>query len=118
METGNQMKAIVCGGRDFSDSVYLEYSLKICVKWWNLDLIITGGAKGADTLAHNWAARAGLSTKIMYADWDTHGKAAGMIRNKLMLQELPDVVIAFKGGAGTENMINISRQANVPVFIL
>lgn len=112
------MKAIVCGGRNFSDSKYLEEGLRQCMKWWNLNYIVTGGAKGADTLAHSWAAKHGLMTKIMYADWDTHGKAAGIIRNREMLGEKPDVVIAFDGGIGTENMITISRKAGVPVFIL
>lgn len=41
-----------------------------------------------------------------------------MIRNKIMLEQEPDIVIAFPGGAGTENMITISRQAGVPVFIV
>ena len=111
------MKAIVCGGRDFSDLEYLYQTLDHCRKWWNLDFIITGGAKGADSLAHLWAKDRKLTTHVMNADWNTHGKAAGMIRNRQMLKEEPDVVIAFKGGAGTENMITISRQAGIPVFI-
>lgn len=110
--------AIVCGGRDFSDLEHLETSLNHCRKWWKLTRIITGGAKGADTLAHNWAARSGLSTLIIYADWDTHGKGAGFIRNREMLNQQPEVVIAFKGGNGTENMIQITRQAGIPVFII
>lgn len=112
------MKAIVCGGRDYSDSKYLESTLAQCVKWWKLTKIITGGARGADSLAHNWAARNRLATEIVYADWDTHGKSAGMIRNRKMLELKPDVVIAFSGGTGTENMITIARKAGVPVFIV
>lgn len=112
------MKAIICGGRTYSDLEYLETSLDHCLKWWKLSVIITGGAKGADTLANQWATKRGLRVCVLFADWDKYGKAAGMIRNKLMLEEKPDVVIAFPGGTGTENMITISRQAGVPVFIL
>lgn len=112
------MKAIVCGGRTFLDLDYVYSSLDHCLKWWKLNYIITGGAKGADSLAHLWAKERKLTTHVVQADWDTHGKAAGMIRNKHMLTLEPDVVIAFPGGPGTENMITLSRKAGVPVFIL
>jgi UDP-N-acetylmuramoylalanine-D-glutamate ligase len=51
------------------------------------------------------------------ADWDTHGKAAGPIRNKRMLDEgKPDLVVAFPGGRGTANMISQARKAGVEVI--
>lgn len=112
------MKVIICGGRDYSDYATLSVYLDSCHKWWKFKLVITGGARGADTLAHTWATRRQIPTKVMPADWDTYGRQAGPIRNSEMLWENPDLVIAFKGGAGTEHMIKISRQANVPVFIL
>lgn len=111
------MKAIVCGGRDFKDLKYLFQVMDLCLEWWKLETIITGGAKGADALAHEWALRRKLMTEVYHADWDTYRKPAGIIRNKLMLAQEPNVVIAFNGGTGTENMIAISRKAGVPVFI-
>jgi YspA, cpYpsA-related SLOG family len=128
------MKAIISGGRDFSDKIHLETTLKYCLKWWNLSLIITGGATGADTLAHNWATSHGLQTLVKKANWEDitregavirkrrdgslYDALAGHHRNQLMLNEKPNVVIAFKGGTGTEQMITISRKAGVPVFIV
>ena len=50
------------------------------------------------------------------ADWDTHGRGAGPIRNKQMLEEgKPDLVIAFPGGKGTANMIGQAKEAGIPV---
>lgn len=113
------MKAIVCGGRSFSDSKYLEEMMDFFKERWNLQSIITGGAKGADSLAHQWALKRKLATEVYHADWDQFGKSAGMIRNRQMLTEgQPNVVIAFPGTTGTENMIAIARKAMVPVFIL
>ena len=112
------MKALVCGGRNFSDKEKLFQSMDHCRKWWNLTMIITGGARGVDSLAHQWAKEKSLNTDVHYAQWDTYGKAAGAIRNRRMLEEEPDVVIAFPGGTGTEHMITIARQAGVPVFII
>lgn len=112
------MKAIVCGGRTYSDLDYLFQVLDLCLGWWKLTTIITGGAKGADSLAHEWALRRKLMTEVYHADWNTHGKPAGMIRNREMLTlGQPNVVIAFPGSTGTENMITIARKALVPVFI-
>lgn len=112
------MKAIICGGRDYSDYLTLSICLDNCHKWWKFKLVITGGAKGADSLAHRWAKDKNIPTQVMPADWDTHGRSAGPIRNQAMLNEHPDIVIAFKGGVGTEHMISIARRAGVPVFII
>jgi predicted Rossmann-fold nucleotide-binding protein len=47
------------------------------------------------------------------ADWTKHGKSAGFVRNKQMLEEgKPDVVIAFPGGTGTAMMIKLVEEAN------
>lgn len=112
------MKAIICGGRNFDDWEYLETTLNHALKWWKLTTIITGGARGADSMAHTWAVNNKLQTLVLKADWNGMGRAAGMIRNKKMLEQGPDIVIAFPGGTGTENMITISRAAGVPVFIV
>ena len=53
------------------------------------------------------------------ANWKKHGRAAGPIRNKQMLEEAkPDLVIAFPGGAGTANMVKQAREAGVKVEII
>lgn len=112
------MKAIVCGGRDFNDHEYLWSVMNQAKNWWNLTTIIHGGAKGADTLGGDWAKYRGLTVIRVPALWDLHGKSAGMIRNKEMLGLQPDVVIAFKGGAGTRNMVDIAYKAGVPILMV
>lgn len=79
------------------------------------DTLISGMARGADTLAAKFAASICHVSKFP-ADWDTHGRAAGLIRNQQMLDEgQPDIVIAFPGGRGTEHMKKIARKAGVKV---
>lgn len=78
--------------------------------------IIQGGAKGADTIAADFATVNWLSEEEYPADWEQHGKAAGFIRNKQMLEEgKPDLVIAFPGGKGTANMVELAKKAGIPV---
>lgn len=60
----------------------------------------------------------GIPVRVFPADWETHGRAAGHIRNRQMLVEgKPDIVVAFAGGRGTQNMINQARKAGVTVFL-
>jgi hypothetical protein len=80
-------------------------------------VIIHGAASGADTLAKKWARGNRCPDEAYYADWKAHGRAAGPIRNRLMIEEgKPDLVIAFPGGRGTENMKKQARAAGIEVI--
>jgi len=110
-------KVLICGGRDFDNRDVLfttldDLNLRFC-----FSCVITGGAKGADRLAHLWAAKNHLDAKVYPANWERHGKMAGILRNREMLkEESPDLIVAFPGGRGTEDMVKIGRKAGVEVF--
>lgn len=90
-------------------------------------LIITGGARGLDTIAEQAAIAMGFLARVrLDADWKHHGKAAGPIRNRQMLEVLRAgpadcvrVVLAFHDdlprSKGTKDMVNIARKARVAV---
>jgi UDP-N-acetylmuramoylalanine-D-glutamate ligase len=78
--------------------------------------IITGGATGADRSAADWAALEFTDYEEYPANWKKHGKAAGPIRNKQMLDSGVDLVIAFPGGAGTANMVKQAKKAGVKII--
>lgn len=110
------MKVIVCGGRTFSNWALLERTLSAIHAETPFDRVATGAAPGADTLADTWARSRGIRVQRYYAMWKTEGPAAGPIRNKRMLdEERPDLVIAFRGGSGTANMIEQAERAGVRV---
>lgn len=111
------MRVLVCGGRDFCDKQMLEKFLNGMKR--KPTVIIHGGARGADTLADQWAESHGIEREVYYADWDNFGKAAGVIRNDNMLkQSNPDLVVAFPGGRGTKDMITRARKAGVLVIMV
>jgi hypothetical protein len=81
------------------------------------DVIIYGGAYGADRLAREWAEEHCLGSECYPADWTKYGRAAGPIRNKQMLVEgKPDLVVAFPGGPGTADMVRQARAAGIRVI--
>lgn len=87
--------------------------------WLPFDIvIIEGDAKGADRAASDWAVCNYSKHEVYPADWQRHGKAAGPIRNRQMLNEgKPDLVVAFPGGAGTAHMVSIAKVAGVEVIV-
>ncbi len=64
-----------------------------------------------------WARSRQHQAIARMADWTTHGRAAGPIRNARMLAEYhPDLVIAFPGGRGTLDMVSKAERAGVAVI--
>lgn len=111
-----QQKVLVCGGRDYDDENSLKMVLDAAHSANQIVMLIHGAARGADTLAEQWAEANGVTSNAYPADWKRDGKAAGPIRNQRMLDECkPHLVIAFPGGKGTADMISRSEAAGVPV---
>lgn len=106
------MRVLVCGGRDYNDwDVFCNV-----LDHFQPDEIISGMARGADTLAVTYASRFKIPLLAFPANWDAHGRSAGPIRNQQMLDEgKPDLVVAFPGGRGTADMVRRARKAGVAV---
>ena len=124
-------KVLVCGGREYTnkEKVFSVLTALGGVPMGDVDnpswlprpdlVIMHGGARGADTLADGWAVTNWVPVEEYRADWDKYGKGAGFIRNKQMLEQgKPDLVIAFPGGRGTNNMIELAREANIAVEVI
>lgn len=115
------MRVLVCGSRDFIDTEFLTDELNKLHSVNPFTYVIEGEAKGADTLARQWAQYNQISILRFPADWNRYGKGAGPVRNKQMLVEgKPDLVVAFsydiKNSKGTANMMKQAQLANVPVL--
>lgn len=119
---------LVCGGRDFgerdhNDALRGAAYLSEMHKATPIDLVVEGGAPGADALARVWCDYARVPCRTMRADWSRYGKAAGPRRNAEMLAVLvahrdrgADVlVVGFAGGRGTADMVGRARRAGIRV---
>jgi len=74
--------------------------------------VISGGARGVDTIAVEYARERGLHTEVFEADWQAHGRSAGPLRNAEIVAAA-DVVVAFWDGksAGTRDTIQRALAA-------
>ena len=81
--------------------------------------IISGGARGADSLAERYAKQFVIPLKVFEAEWDKYGKSAGFIRNQTIVDNC-DMVLAFWDGVsrGTADTIEKAKKAKKPTFIV
>lgn len=110
------MKVLVCGGREYRDVQRTFAVLDELHRRDGITLLIEGGARGADSLARQWAVSRKVALRTVLADWARHGRAAGPLRNAAMLALGPELVVAFPGGRGTADMVRRGRAAGVRVL--
>jgi len=81
--------------------------------------VISGGARGVDHVAETAARVRGLEMLVFVPDWHRHGRSAGIIRNR-MIVEACDVVAAFWDGEsrGTKSTIDIAKSLDKPVRVV
>jgi len=115
-------KVIVAGDRDFDDYGLLCESCDrfLAQKHQTHSIVIvSGAARGADTLGERYAQERGYSIEQYPADWEHAGKAAGFIRNAQMAS-VADALIAFWDGQskGTAHMIELARKHELQVRVV
>lgn len=109
----------VCGGREFSDWELVREALDSVRKDPGLDKLITGGCRGADKLAEDWANLNLVDLEVFEANWEQYGKSAGPIRNQEMLDlGKPDLLLAFPGGRGTSDMVKRALKSGIKIAIV
>jgi len=105
------MRIIVAGSRDFDDYLLLETKLDFYIGSHQATQIVSGTARGADQLGERYAKIRGLPIERFPADWDTHGKRAGYIRNEQMAKYATHAVIFWDGSSkGSASMIKLCKS--------
>lgn len=80
--------------------------------------IVSGGAKGVDTSAREYAQRHGLKLTEYLPEYGRYGRAAPLKRN-ITIIENADLVLAFWDGRsrGTKYVIDNCTKRNIPIKI-
>jgi hypothetical protein len=111
------VKLAIIGSRTFNNYKLLEQELEQYKD--KVSLVISGGAKGADSLGEFWAKENNIKTLIFLPDWDKYGKRAGFIRNEDIIKNC-DCVIAFWDGvsSGTKHSLSLCEKYSKPYKIV
>jgi hypothetical protein len=118
----DNFKVIIAGSRGFSNYKLLREQcnkyLREKRKTSNI-IIVSGHARGADTLGEKYAQDEGFALEIYPAQWKKLGKQAGYRRNEQMA-EVADALIAFWDGEskGTKHMIDIMNAKSLQVKVV
>jgi len=124
------LKVIVAGSRSFETEHNRKQAEEALKFLWDIPgtiRIVSGGARGADSIAEDIAAmwtlfdpskKSKFSLKVFEADWETNGRAAGILRNKDMAI-YADCLVAFWDGKspGTRNMIEEMMKRDKPYMV-
>lgn len=114
------MKIAIIGSRKFQNYELLKKMVKDYILYQN-DVkitIVSGGAKGADTLAEQFAKEFDFEMKIFHPNWEQFGREACYARNTQIV-EFADLVFAFWDGTspGTKDSITKAKQMNKKLII-
>lgn len=105
-------KPVICinGSRGITD-----LNLDLFIDPSHVGCVVTGGARGVDTIAEKWAKKHRLEWICYLPQWNIYGKQAGMIRNKEMI-DFADILISFWDGKspGTLHAIGYCKKVNKP----
>ena len=117
------MKLIIAGGRDFSDRLLLKKEVEAFINEQSVSLsdveVVSGFAKGADTLGEAWGFVSGVKVKIFPPDWNRHGKAAGPIRNREMAEYATHCIVFWDGKSrGAKSMIEEANKYELTTNVI
>lgn len=106
------MKVAIIGSRSLTLTDFAPYLPR------EISEIISGGAKGIDTCAKNYALVNKIKLTEFLPEYDQYGKFAPLKRNLKMI-DYADIVIAFWDGhsKGTKYVIEHCKKINKPIKI-
>jgi len=113
------VKIIIAGSRDFNNYDLLKEKLDKAKDHFGEFEIVSGKARGADSLGEKYARENNLPIAEFPPDWDTHGKSAGFIRNADMAKYADGCIVFWDGKSkGTGHMIDLAKQYGKQVAIV
>lgn len=111
------MKVLICGSRGINDRAVVAQA--VAESGMAPTHIVSGGARGVDTLARLYAQSNGVEFTEHVADWEGHGRRAGYLRNITMVDAVEAVIAVWDGESrGTKHSIDYATSQGKRVFVL
>ena len=113
------IRVAIVGSRGFGDSRLLASTMCTVLEHYTVTEVVSGGARGADTLGEQWAKAHGIPTRVFLPDWNRFGRSAGFRRNRDIIDNC-DLCVAFWDGQsrGTKSSIDLAKQAGKRVLVV
>ena len=112
------MKLAIVGSRTFNDYNLLVNFIEKHYNPSEIDTIISGAARGTDTLGRLYAKDNGYQLIEFPANWKKYGRRAGFMRNVDIIKNCDECVCFWDGKSqGTKHDIELCEQMNKPYKI-
>jgi hypothetical protein len=113
------MRLIVAGSRTFSNKEKVFKNLNKIYKHYPDLEIVSGLAKGPDTMGKDWAKINNVKCHDFPANWDKYGKRAGFIRNEQMAHFADAALVYWDGKSpGSKSMIKLANEADLNLAVV
>ncbi len=117
------MKLIIAGSRTFEDPLLMRMKIRTFLSEANSgfppDEVISGTARGADSLGEEWAKEVDVKVTRYPAQWDRYGKSAGYRRNELMALLATHAIVFWDGESrGAKHMILMAKKENLGLKVV
>jgi len=112
LSNGHSPSLAIVGYREFTNYGLLTREVDKFIKFIGIpECIISGGAKGADSLAERYANDRGILLVVYPPDWKTYGKSAGVRRNTDIVNNCTHL-IAFLSSKSVGTLDSIRKATN------
>lgn len=110
----------IVGSRDFADRALLDATMDAFVREHGAPTgVVSGGARGADTLGQRWAQARGVPCTVLAPEWAKHGRSAGFRRSADIVAAATHVVaFPHPRGSGTQHTVELARRRGLPVTVV
>jgi len=110
------MKVIIAGSRSITE--YREVVRVIAEAGMDITEVVSGTCNGPDKLGEQWAEEHNVPVKRFPAQWETHKRRAGFIRNSIMAKYADGLIALWDGQShGTSHMIDVAQKAGLTVYV-
>ena len=109
------MRTIIAGSRTIKKFSLVEHA--IIDSGFDISEVVSGEARGVDTIGEAWAAKNAIPIKCFPADWQRFGKAAGPKRNEAMAAYADALIAVWDGKSrGTASMITLAKNYKLRIY--
>jgi len=114
--TLEKVKLIIAGSRTITDISLLNKIMdKLSIS--NIGEVVSGKARGVDSLGEEWARAHKITIKDFPADWDTYKKSAGHIRNAQMAEYGDTLLLLWNGtSSGSASMLELAKKKGLKIY--
>lgn len=110
------MKTIIAGSREGVPA--FEVHNAILESGFAITQVVSGAARGVDSIGEEWARNSNVPVKAFPANWSVYGKRAGIVRNDEMAQYAEALIAVWDGKSpGTANMIATAKSKGLKVHV-